>query len=851
MKHAVTVHLKILAILVLFAIYVSLELSLNILLIDMYAQPFELVLGEYHIAAERLELFGRTLSGFGLALFAVTLIPIRFFGVTQSESHTRPVISARGKWLLRPLAFLAIWALIIPSIRVLIDGVVDSQSSDAKLSAVRAIVYKEAYLAKAVSIEGFPEFDHIVADPDRRDLMVALIPSLAFFSNGFNTLIGNNIDSMANTFLLNKQEDDFIAEALPRIRRFDQQYEAQWQLYESASRAYLEAFRKENDHYAREQERLTLLNNANKHINSRWERYAVQLLEAGDFREDYTTNENIRDQYRNYRDQALSSRCNTACEEQAKRNFARYLTTLKFESGESFGISLQAEDVIFNKFVKSKYNLAAIFKRGRLRYLQETYGIPEEMTYEQYQQSDLMMSHLRDYIAGQGITLPVGWKTTDMQPLINAIAAKYQGLAAAEWDKYLQAASYKMPEPGLSKPAFASHAIVTSAAREALGPYYLPAFTPSIAESRYKAIWLDSQDNISFIKMITSTAATTAFSPGGSMFQLGRDAVKLAVIPPASIFASLLAVFLLFFKIGNYLWPRSKVYFGGALLAAVVLLVTPTVSALMQSNAYHNITTRFAQQVSQDNLYDNLLTSTFGYMLDIESGLYSQYRQVGVVREVRRAMLANTEQSTNEGETTNAQNAAPSPLRTFDNIFYDLLSFLPEKLGSGEIIKPFDANITVLKQDLNVGAYLGIYLEGDKVSEVKMPNFMQDTDFGLLAEQKYFYRPDWQSLASEFIENANSPDYWIKLANGDLAKESLVTKIERNMSDYLNTQGGLVTLLKSIQSQGYRNLILLQLGQANRYRCFVIGDIDALMITDSIQSNFVDYKELPNCKARI
>ena len=188
MLKLLTQHIKLILLLVAFGIYVALELSLNLLLIELYAKPLEMVFGDLYITAERLELFGRTLSGFGLALAIVSFIPNQLFNGLQGINSETADASAKTKWLYRPVVFLVLWALIIPMLRVTVDSVVNTTSNTGKLSAVRAIVYKEAYLAKAVSIEGFPEFDNIVNDPQQRDLMVALIPSLAYFSSGFNTL---------------------------------------------------------------------------------------------------------------------------------------------------------------------------------------------------------------------------------------------------------------------------------------------------------------------------------------------------------------------------------------------------------------------------------------------------------------------------------------------------------------------------------------------------------------------------------------------------------------------------------------------------------------------------------------
>tara|TARA_R110000764_G_scaffold139085_2_gene227082 strand:- start:84 stop:605 length:522 start_codon:yes stop_codon:yes gene_type:complete len=172
-------------------------------------------------------------------------------------------------------------------------------------------------------------------------------------------------------------------------------------------------------------------------------------------------------------------------------------------------------------------------------------------------------------------------------------------------------------------------------------------------------------------------------------------------------------------------------------------------------------------------------------------------------------------------------------------------------LGIGEVTAPFNTNITLLKQDMNVGAYLGIRLADKKVAEVSMPNFMQGTDIGLIAEQRLFYQPDWQSLALEYVSNVDDPSYWLQLAQGDIAKETLMQRLERNMATYLNDTPATLALLNHLNEKGQSNLILLELERSKKYRCFVLGTVTAQMISESIESNTIAYEELPDCKARL
>ncbi|MCL1051205.1 hypothetical protein L2755_16455 [Shewanella abyssi] len=852
---------KILLLLSLFMVYVCLELSLNILLIDMYAQPIQAVFGEHRMTAERLELFGRTLSGFGLALALATFIPAKIFNVFIGDEAKKVVankpIEPKTAQLIngvfRPLLLVLLWALIIPCLRIAVDGVVDTTSNDKKLSAVRAIVYKEAYLAETVAIEGFPEFDDIVSDPQRKDLMVALIPSLAYFSAGFNQLIESNLENMADQFLLNRQEVSFITEAIPRIRQFDRTYKQELASYQKASKAYLVALKKENNYSLIEQERLSLLNQANASITDHWKRYSQALLDADNYRKDVAEDANnaIRKGYSSVKDDYFSSSCKSDCRQQLKVDFAEYLSTLKYDTGESFGVYLTADDITVAKMLKSKYYLMSMFERGRIKYLHRQYGIPEDMEYEQYNSSSQAVSVAVNVFKKQGVTVANDWTLSDQRGLHKAIEAKYKGRAKALWNDYRKNATFSVTKPRLDRVGFARLPQVTQYAKQTLGNYYLAEFTPSISERKYKKLWLAKQDNISFIKMVTSTAATAAFSPGGSMFMLGKDAVKLAVIPPMSIAASLLAIFLLFIKLGVYLWSQSKGYLTLAMLAGILAFGVPVGNSMADKNAYHVMMGNFAEAFSTVDPFDKFFTIGFGYVLDIENGIFQTYRDLTVVKLVGQIIKYRPPyQLQDQAQPVEAIAEHDEHfLCAYDDFAYTWLSFLPKHYGFGEVIKPFDTNITVLKQDLNVGAYIGVRLENEKVTSVNMPNFLQNSDIGVLADQKFFYKPDVAGLVSEFASNFDDPQYWLKLGQGDIGKESLMQKLEINMAAYLNNQPATLSLLNTLHKKGQNNLILLELKRNKKYRCFVLGVVDAQMISDSINVNFFDYEELPKCKA--
>ena len=94
----VSSHMTVISLLGAFTIYVGLELAFNLLLIEIYSKPLELLFGEYKLATERLELFGRTLSSFGIALVLTPMILKIFFEKPVSESQSLNPVNTTKKW---------------------------------------------------------------------------------------------------------------------------------------------------------------------------------------------------------------------------------------------------------------------------------------------------------------------------------------------------------------------------------------------------------------------------------------------------------------------------------------------------------------------------------------------------------------------------------------------------------------------------------------------------------------------------------------------------------------------------------------------------------------------------------
>ncbi|MBA6364664.1 hypothetical protein H4J42_13020, partial [Colwellia sp. BRX8-8] len=712
-------HGKVILLIAIFVIYIGLELSVNLLLIDVYSKPLSIIFGSYEYAANKLELFGRVLTGFGLALTFISFIPVDKLPLKKA------------KWVVKPLVFMLMWLMIIPTLRLVVDGFIHNTTNVDKLSAVRAIVYKEGYLANRLAIKDFDEFNAIAKDPERKDLVVALIPSLAYFSSSFNGLIERNTESIAEAFLSNKQSQKFTQDGLPLLRKFDALYKGELQQYKTADVSYAVALNKLKDKEAITAEKNSLITSVNSGVQNHWNSYISQFELAGNFLDDIAKNQSLREAHHKFKDRYRSSRCDTQCRGNVNQEHANYFNHITYENGRGLGVHVLPEH-IFYSVLGTQERIELMLEKGRKHWLKLVYGVDEEENIEQYIASGNARKFAIKHLKEKGIVVPDTWQFSDTMIIEQKIISRYQKQADTVWITYRKNSQFDISDIGLDRFGFATHPVVEKHARATLRQFYIEDFSPGLPEKPYLDKWLAQQNNISFIRMVTSTAATAAFSPGGVLYDIGNDAVKLSVIPPLSIGLSFLAIFLLFGKLGYYLVrSNSYGYFAIVVIAVGLIFILPTYQSVSNPNSYHKMMAAFSQEFQKGNDKEQKKSSAFGYALDLENGLFANYKDLPFVKSVGQELGIGSKQGSRQNNLSETEeyssyerNSFIRGLRAYDNAFYHVFDWIPAKFNTGNIVQAFDANVTILKRDQTIGAFLGVYFDGEKVKEVKMPNFL-------------------------------------------------------------------------------------------------------------------------------
>lgn len=842
-------HARIIAVFILFSIYVLLELSLNLTLVDLYSRPMDEVFGPYFQVASDVELFGRILSSFGIALVIIGFVPV---GRADNIASTATGLSAArrrtARRLFRFVLFLAIWAALVPSLRLAVDGWVNVTSNEKKLNAVRAVIYKEAYQRNDIRHDGLEQLDTLAADTSRRDLVMALIPSLVYYSYGFNKLVERNTEALTDTFMQNNQKQIFAEQGLPRLRDFDRLYQQELKQYQQASAAYTQALRAMNSTTELSRQTDNLIKQTNDFLLQHWNRYADSYEAADKQFKGFGDIRALRQTHHKFKDRHNSSKCNSTCRQQVKEENAHHLNGIIYE-GKRLDIKVLPDDTMFS-ILGTAERIEFMLTQGRKRWLRQAFGVNEEETFEQFIQTDSARGLAIDFLKKQDVLLPDSWQFSNTEAIAASVKNSLEARVSKGWQDYLAKSTFAIPQSGLDRIAFAGHPNVQKQARQQLQQFYIADFAPGLPESVYINKWLAQQNNISFIRMVTSTAMDAAFSPGGLLFDIGNQAVHLSVILPLSITLSFFAIVGLLIKFGRYLWPENKLYFGILSIFVAMFFVMPIVSSMTKADSYSNVMAGLTETFGSESKAEYAKTAVFARFLDMENGLYSTYRNLPFVSVVKQQLFSAKHDETGDDEASQRRDDAGllSVVRRYDTLFYRLFNWIPSLLSIGEINKPFDANLLVLSRDFNVGVFMGLYLDDAKVDKVVLPNFMPDTDLGLVLDQKIFLKTNKVDLARDFVSGFDNPQYWMSVADMSYLKQSVLNKMEQRLPTLLNRHPGFVQSLADSSKSGFSNILIIKDKTNKVMRCMAVPALSIRQLQRAVFNNQFPAKTLQNCK---
>ena len=858
-------HLKYCLLLVGAFIYIGLELSLNLSLIDIYSQPLEEVFTQHAEVIGRLDLYARGLSALAIAGIIISSIPLPGQFSSEQPAHSQSELNNSSSFLnmwrevfstrllLKAFIFVAVWLALVPALRLAIDGFIDSKASaERRLSSVRAVIFKEGYAAGAIEIENGQSFNTLVKDETRRNLIIATIPSLAYFSPSFNRLIEQNLDNLAASYMKGAQEADFNKYGLPKLKAFDELYEQEWELYRQAKNEYSRALANVKDNTAIANEVREHLSAINSWLVGYWNQYRLYSSENElDTYAGLASLPNIQASHRAFKAQFDASDCNAACKQKVKIAQADALNNFKFSSESGLEILVKPEHIDFEDtwgFYNVKTGLEEILRKARQAWLDETYGFAGFDDVDQFRASDKFSQRAIQILKERGIELPPDWQLNQTRILAEKVKqqsqAEAEAAAKAVWLKYISASKLKIETTTLDRIDFAHHPAIASVARSMMGEFYIDSFSLDLSENDYKNAWLKQQDNISFIRLITSTAAVAAFSPGGALYEMGEDAFRLSIILPAIIALSAIAIGFTCYRVVTYFGGRNKYYLTISFLVFIPFLLAPVI--LSDDRIYRSSMGEFAKNLPKENTIERAAYPLYGDFLDYNLSLINNYHGFAFLSDVS---LGEVTPEKHQPRTVFGGQLVTA-IEKFDNWVVERFSWVPDLLLSPEQ-NHYDLHIALLRRDKSIGVYMGVELDGDKVTSVKLPNFLAEKDMGVLLEQRFFYKPDRVQLALKFAKDYNDENVMFDLASGKFGKENAIAKIERRLVKLFNQRPLLLSAMLRTQEIGHKNLFLIQISADEDYQCFSAPTINVSSISEIIaQKNIVNNK-IENCRVAI
>lgn len=849
--------IKVSIVLVLFAFYVSLEAQINVALIKLYSLPLQDIFGEYRDVAHHIEFIGRIVTGFGLSLAFVSLLPWHKITRPEIKPKTKPTsdeatpspqqeedaaLPSRHtvNWLLRPTAILLFWLMAIPSLHVVVEFAVHCSDDQTKLSALRSVVFKESLQRDMLRFEGSELMDTLAADPDKRELLVAMLPSLSLFAPSVRAIIADRTDAMAVQFIENRQQQGFEQEALAIIKQVRQGYNQEWQQYQSAQQEAQQHFLTTSSFAKRKQLADQLQYQASQVLDRHWKNYANGYENSFDDIEPLANT--FYDDFKKYRKRALNDDCirYDPCFEGVNREFSKWMEgagKLLERDGKTFGLKFEQDHQWFykNYIGGKKNNFRAYLSEGRELYLASLYPFDDDLDRDEFLQQPSVRAKAVEFIRQQDLDVDDSWSLNNPQQLLGALVQRSDRRVEQVWEVYQKKSKFKETNRTLSKISFAKLPQARSFFAATLGKYYTPSYEIYHNSNQIYDAWQATLNNANFVKMLTDAAAQTAFAPGGTFYQLGLDAVQFSAVPPISIVLSFIAILVLAVKL--YLFLRSEVPKLSVLfLCGLTLFMGYTFyTALNHPTAYWKVMREFSTQTVQANRIEQASAVALGGFLDLEAKLLSS-----VSFNIRSLNQLAEEPNGNEFHR------AYLHAKTVDQWVYQRLPLdwiLPSEQG-------YDFNFSVYKRDERLGFYAGLQFDGDKLESVSIPNVMRSAELGFLLEQRWFLAPNYQDLLVTFADNARDPEHWLDVTQ--YGRVSLLEKLEQQTEKWLQQENNpYKRRIDSARALGQTNLLLIQQGKKSRYDCYQLPVLTISNLVEMVNGQQVSNAEQYRCNEEI
>ncbi|MBY5921413.1 hypothetical protein [Ferrimonas balearica] len=785
------------------ALYLYVEIALNVTLVSLYSSGLTALVNDYHELAGHVELVGRIISGFGLALGLTFWLPGKLI-------QRVPLGAAK----VRALAFVLLWLISVPSLKLAVEHLVLSTSPQEKLASVRSLLFREALDRELLAFDGATTLNQIVKDEEQRALLVALLPSLALVSNAVDSTIEAQTEEMVVAMMERDQRAYFREQIFPTYQSAWTAYDGEWERYGQAQADARAVRQRLTAPGVMEQKFKQLQKGIDQQLANEWLLYQTAFDDVDEYVEPLVAA--FLPEFRQRTPRYRSSKCDRSCRAEITNEWVRFVEHNRAQGFPGLdGITLpDPEDWFATTYVFGReIHLKVVFQNAREGYLEQRFPFDDDLEQEEFVTQPAMQRIVVEYARAQGYQVPDNWQRTDFQSIRQSLQAQAQQAIDKVWLAYQQQSRFKFVDRTMDKGEYARAGVVDAMHRETLGSLYFNGYRRSLGFDALFDRWAETEENANFVRMLTDAAAEAAFSPGGIMYELGVDAVRLSYIPPVAIVASFSAILMLVGRFGSFVHRKAPMA-GKGYFALFGLLAVVAVSGVASSkDSYANAMKEFGQQTVALSGPELAFATFLGGVIDAEHWLL-QNVEAPSLKQLNR--FFNQEQS-----DAALHQAYVRAVQLDETLYQGLLSALivKNRVERGGVV-PFDFNLAVIKADERVGFYAGLnYDEEGKLSKVSIPNVLASEEVAFALEQRWIYRPDLMRDAYAVVNSYASPDGWMEMR--ELGKTSLREELERRtlmvMRDSDSRQ---LRRVHEAYTQGHNNLIFVQRGRGNVYDCY-------------------------------
>lgn len=839
--------------LVIIFVYLIFEVCLNLTLVNTYGEVSHKLLNEesFFERIHQIELIGRYVTGFGLA-YLISGIVHAFFVKSWA-------INGVLKSIFTFFVFCILWLCIASGLKVFVEGLIHSSSPERKFSAVRAIMFKDMFVQGGLELENFSVLHDAIKNPDTTKFVTALIPSLIYVSKDIDQKVAKQTNLILATYKDDFQANSYIDTIKPIRQSLKSYADNEFDLYDEYRTSYKRQLKNTTADAIQSNANKVLLVAKNKE-NEIWQQLQLDIENRQDWVNYVHTNQDFIVKYRKlyqkkkcYKDKHLNSKTNpNRCalfrsmreinqvldDHRLAPMDAKFWFTSDFLKWATEWLTLPitligglTEEVFSCAWKEDPeerencgYIKTSVFKRrvafekfeqAHNLWLTNKWPFDLTVTRAQFNQLPYIRNETRKAaMAAVKITLPKDWGLHEDTFIYKHYKSAAELAAANVLKDYRQKSALDLSLTKRysfkNRNDFYRLKLLTNHYADQLGDNHYEGYTPvhSTLESYTK--WKANQPrSLDVVKMFTMKAED-GFRPGGPFYQLGIEAVTFTIVPTVSIALSVLSVLLMCIKIiivpTYHLLDRKYGRKRTVALCSLVFAVVMSVPAW--SGDFQKGVNNYQKQSSiEESTFESLQWWLLGYILDAEKMVIDIGAEVGLKLDVTKIL----------------QSPAVKVVSKLDKQVYPYLSDLNDILFPKQSIINPTVNVMMYDQRFDFAFTMGITIEDNKVSHVKIPSIFADDDFNTLLEAQVFFKPDYMemfkvSLMSDILDE----EFLIDISHGEILRESALARMEAYIKKRLNKRQSLIT---QIAKQGKGNIVLISTKRSQKYQCYFLPKI--------------------------